>query len=88
MATFTLDIPDNIKDEVFTAVCTTQGYDPETDGTPAQFTRKVVVGFLKEMVVEHRVNVAASAKQATMNAEMAQLRSTTDAFFDTRIKIT
>lgn len=74
MASYLLEIPDDKVAGVFEAVCATQSYDPESGLTPAEFTRSIIVGYLKSMVIEYQVALAASAKQLAMDAELVQIR--------------
>lgn len=63
MAQYILEIPDDTLETIFSAVCQQKGYDPTSGLTPAEFTRSIVVGYLKQIVVEHTV------AQATVHAQ-------------------
>lgn len=70
MAVYTLEIPDEASQQVFDAVCTTYGYDPASGQTQAEFTRAVVVNFLKSVVASH---IASQQAEAARQAALAQL---------------
>jgi hypothetical protein len=71
MATVTINIPDAVLTRVTTAFTSTRVYNPLTDGTPAQFTKSVVVNFIKSVVVEYEGVVAANTAKATATTDIA-----------------
>jgi hypothetical protein len=69
MATISITIPDDKAAEVRDALCDTYGYSTESGLTKAQFSKKVVADFVKEV---YRVYMGAkAAESARINAESA-----------------
>lgn len=74
MAQLTITIPDDQVTRVFDAVAATYSYVPATDGTKAQFGRKVVMNFIKEIVKAYEATAAAEvARVAALNAAEAEI---------------
>ena len=75
MAKITLEIPDDKLQEVVDSLCATYGYQAkilDKDGkeiinpeTPAQFAKRQVVQFVKEVVKSSRINKAAAIARET-----------------------
>jgi hypothetical protein len=54
-------IPDDQVQRVVDAVAGSFGYDPATDGTKGQFTKKYVVKLLKQITKNYEANQASSS---------------------------
>lgn len=75
MASTTITVPDAVLPRVLDAVAATQGYNPATDGTKAQFLKAFIARTLKGIVAEYEASAAASAAAAsarsTANSDIA-----------------
>ena len=62
-----LTIPDENKDEAINALCSAYDYDErkEDKETKAQFAKRKIVDFVKEVVRSARINAAIDATRAT-----------------------
>ena len=69
MATITINIPDDKITEVRDALCDAYGYTTESGLTRAQFAKRVVADFVKEVYRAQMGTKAADAARA--NAETA-----------------
>jgi hypothetical protein len=58
MATISITVPDPVVQRVLDAVAATYGYDPDTDGTKAQFARAQVAAVVKNVVVSYEAQQA------------------------------
>lgn len=74
MATFSVEIPDDLLDTTYTAVCAEGGYTPDSGLTPAEFTRNDVLSYLKGKVVRYHVSQAAAEAQLVMDAAVSEAR--------------
>lgn len=70
MASFTITVPDAVVPRVADAVAATFAYDAERDGTKAQFTKKVLVDYLRRLVQEHEARLAQQAAADKVAAEV------------------
>lgn len=71
MATITLTIPDAIVPRVLEAFALEYSYNPETDGTKAQFTKVKIVEFLKRTVREAEGALAIKAAKLSSDNDVA-----------------
>jgi hypothetical protein len=72
MATITVNIPDDKITEVKDAICEAYGWTAEIGMTKAQFAKRVVADFVKEI---YRSQVGAKAADAARVSAEAQAKS-------------
>lgn len=65
----TLTIPDADLQRVLDAVAGSFGYNPATDGTKGQFTKKYVINFLKRTTKGYEANLAANSAAQTVQQQ-------------------
>ena len=65
MTQLTINIPDAQLSRVTDAFTAVHSYDPQSGFTPAQFTRRVLIAYVKGVVRAHEIELArAQAEQA------------------------
>ena len=65
MANISIEIPDQVVPRVLQAF-TSSGYDPETDGTKVEFTKRQVIKFIKDRVALFEISEATKTARETI----------------------
>lgn len=70
MATLTIDIPDAVVNRCLNAVAATTGWTSTNGFTKAQWAKKVVATYLKNIVTQYEVRQAIETQEQSSHSEL------------------